>query len=158
QDGRITHRPAGGSRFGAKPRLHLEPAPQLVSPPTRQPRCALRVAFVYEAAANGTGAAVEILVAAPDGEVGLCVVQCERCVAYRVGEIETHYAAGTPGRARDARQVERLARSELHSRPQHQRDLLSDLLQAGVDGLRRHEVLAGVGLQLDHARLRIDAV
>jgi hypothetical protein len=60
--------------------------------------------------------------------------------------------------ARDAREIERLARSELHSRPQHQRDLISDLFEAGLDGFRCDEVLAGVGAQLDQARLRIDTV
>ena len=61
--------------------------------------------LVHEAAADGAGAGVEILVAAPHGEVGVPVVQVQRRVADGVREVEAHRGAGTARRRDQRRQA-----------------------------------------------------
>ena len=49
--------------------------------------------LVDETAAHGAGTAVEILVAAPDGEIDVPLVQLQRHVAGGVGQVETDETA-----------------------------------------------------------------
>ncbi len=70
-------------------------------------------------------------------------------VADGVRQIETDPATGFARGSRDARKIERLARSELHAGPEHKRNLTAELFQTGFDGLFRHQVLAGVRRELD---------
>src|SRR5215472_1434581 len=96
-------------------------------------RLRARVALMHEAAADGTGSAVQILVAAPHGEVRAAVMQRERQVTDGVSEIEAHETAGTVRGARDARQIECLAGTELHAGPEHQRELRPMRTHRGLD-------------------------
>src|SRR5258708_21114182 len=101
-------------------------------------RSRVRVTLVDEAAADRTRSAVQVLVTAPYGEVRLGLVQRQGRIADRMRQVEAGNAAVPVRGADDARQVERLAGAKLHSRPQHQRDLLAVLREAGLDGLLRH--------------------
>ncbi len=97
--------------------------------------CALRarVPLVHEAAADRPGTAVQILVAAPHGEVGRRrrAARAAYCRWSAPGRIRRSHPAMRG--ARDARQIERLAGAELHAGPQHQRDLLAVPRQACLD-------------------------
>ena len=79
-----------------------------MSPPAGKARqiAALRVPLVHEAAADGAGTRVQILVAAPDGEVGIPIVQLQRHVADGVREVEAHARAGAARRGDQRRQVQ----------------------------------------------------
>ena len=90
-------------------RLHEEARRFLVPPPARQARTregagmaharlGVDVALVYEAAADRSGTRVQVLVAAPHGEIRIGVVQRERQVADRVRQVD----AGDAARARCA--------------------------------------------------------
>ncbi len=46
----------------------------------------------------------------------------------------------------------------MHARPEHQGDVLAHLIQAGLYRLFGDQILAGVGTELDQARLRVEAV
>src|SRR5699024_5826439 len=86
--------------------LHLEAGRFVVAPPAAKPGAIKiqAVALVHEHAAGRAGAAVEILVAAPDGKVGARIVQLERDIARAVGEINPGDGADLVCRADDARQ------------------------------------------------------
>ncbi len=100
-----------------------------------------------ETAADGAGARVQILVAAPNGEVGAGVVDRERHVADRMGEIEAD-AAAVPLRRRSVRgEVEPLARQILHAGQQNERDALA---------LFREQRLVPLTVELEAARARPD--
>src|SRR5262249_56578564 len=128
---------------------HEEARRLLVTPPAGEPhpgkraavaraRLRLAVTLVHEAAADRARTAVEILVAAPHGEVGLRRMQSERRIADRMRQLEPGDAAGGVCRARDARDVERLTGAKLHPGPQHQRDLRAVAGQGGFYGLVGH--------------------
>ena len=123
----------------------------------RGARLRVRVTLVHEAAADRTRAAVQVLVTAPHGEVGLRLVEREQGVADGMREVESHHAAVAVRRARDTPEVERLTGAKLHSRPQHQGDLLSVAREALVDRLLGQRVLAGGGCELDQGRPGIEA-
>ena len=91
---------APGDRLELRP--HQEARRLVVAPPAGEPRqlAAVRVTRVHEAAADGAGPGVQVLVVAPHGEVGAAVVQGDRDVADRVREVEADEAAlRVPGRA-----------------------------------------------------------
>src|SRR6202020_2996779 len=76
----------------------------VVSPPTGKSgqREIPSVPLVHEAAADGAGAGIEILIAAPYGEVGIPIVQLQGCIADRMSQVDTHVGAD-PARRRDQR-------------------------------------------------------
>ena len=81
-------------------------------PASRGRSSAARVALVHEAAADRAGAGIQVLVAAPDGEVGAGVVQRERHVADRVREVEADAAAVALRGRRDTRRGRAARRSD----------------------------------------------
>ncbi len=75
---------------------------------------------MHEAAADGAGTGIEILVAAPDGEVGIPIVQLQRGIADGVREVDADVGAD-PARRRDQRRhVEQLSGEILHAGQKHQ--------------------------------------
>ena len=62
--------------------------------------------LVHEAAADGAGARVQILVAAPHGEVGIPIVQLQRHIADGVREVEADARAGAARRGDQRRELE----------------------------------------------------
>ena len=80
EDRRVAQLPGGDPGGGAELRLHAKARRLLVPPPAGEPRAGqravvlrarlrARVALVHEAAADRAGAGVQVLVAAPHGEV-----------------------------------------------------------------------------------------
>ena len=156
QHRRIAQLPGRHAGGGAELRLHEKARGFLVAPPARQARARDRasvrgarqrpdVALVHETAADGPRSGVQVLVAAPHGEVRVRLVQGERQVADRVRQVEAGHAPVPVGGTRDARQIERLPGAELHRRPQHQGDLRAVLLEARLDRALRHAVFADGG-------------
>src|SRR5690606_5460737 len=93
---------------------------------------------VNETSGDRARSGVEILVAAPDGEVGVPVVQAQRRGAGGVREIETDDAAVAPRGACNLFHVEQLSGEELHAWQQRHGKLagfafyeLADVLQVG---------------------------
>ncbi len=76
------------------------------------------MALVDEAAADGSGAGIQIFVAAPDSEIRVIVMQSERHVADGVREVESDDATNEVSRTRDAWEIKRLSGAELHPGPQ----------------------------------------
>src|SRR5207237_10761841 len=159
EDRRVADLPGGRAGGGAKLRLHQKTRRLLVTPPAGEPRARqaaavvlarlrVHVTLVDEAAADGTGAAVQVLVTAPHREVRSGLVQRQGRIADGMREVEAGNAAVAVRGADDAREVERLAGAKLHSRPQHQGDLLAVLPEAGLDGLLRPGVFARARRQL----------
>ena len=85
--------------------LHAEARRRVVAPPAGQARQVevVAVPLVDEAAADRAGAAVEVLVGAPDGEIDAPVVQLQRHVAGRVRQVEADDAALPRGPPRSGR-------------------------------------------------------
>ena len=107
------------------------------------------MALVHETSADGTRPRVQILVAAPDGEIRIPVVQLERHVADRVREIEAHRGAGGSRRRGDGAEIEQLAAQILHARPEHEREPRTLAFQRFVDVFAAQRVLARPRCHLD---------
>src|SRR6185437_7506148 len=116
---RVADLPGCNARRRTKQRLHAKASRLLVSPPSHQMRLAKDVAVMYEATANRSRARVQLLVTAPDREIGVVVMQRKWHVADRVCEIEADDAARLAGGAHYPGEVERLSGTELHARPEH---------------------------------------
>ena len=86
-----------------------------------------------EASADGTRTGVQVFVAAPDGEIGINVVQGMRHVADGVREVESGHASGAMCRLRNSIEVECLPRPVLHARPEDERNLAAMLLEVRFD-------------------------
>ena len=109
--------PAFGAWDWLKLRGHLETAAFIVAPPAGETRQlpGSRVPFVDEASGDAAGTAVEIFVAAPDGEIRVPIMEMKRKVSRGVRHVETHDAAlGVRGLG-DARAVEGLSAVVIHS-------------------------------------------
>ncbi len=114
--------------------------------------------FMHEATADGAGAGVEILIAAPDGEVGIPVVQLQWRIADRVREVQAHCGAGA-ARSRDQRrQVQQLPGEILHTGQKHQAQAAAFPLDALDHILGSQCTLAGPRLNFDQMPLRLEAV
>ena len=149
--------------------MHAEARFGIVAPPARQPRQleVAAVALVDEAAGDGAGPAIEVLVRAPAGEIDVPVVQCQRHVARGMGQIPADHAAVAVCGGGDPLHVEDLTREEVHARQQNQRDLLAQLLEQRLDRLAAQRVLVcqrldlkeGVGgIKAAVAQVRLDRV
>ena len=66
--------------------------------------------------------AVEILVSAPRGEVGVPLVQLQDQVAGRMRQVKPHHATVRMPRASHSRQIERTAGRVIDTAHQYQRD------------------------------------
>ncbi len=107
-----------------------------VAHPARQRRaCARLMAFGDEQKGGRAGAAVEILVAAADGEVGLGAVQLDRQRAGRMGDIPQRQRALGMRRRRQRRHVEQFAGAVVDVGQRHHRGVVVD---GGGDFARRH--------------------
>src|SRR5712692_2401774 len=123
EDGRIRDLPAFRAGNGKKNPRHGEARLLVVSPPTREPRKhRAGMALVHERAAGAARAGIEVLVAAPDGEVGVRIVQPEDQVPHPVGEIEAGDAPSLVRRLDERGEVERLAGEEVRRPEQEERD------------------------------------
>jgi hypothetical protein len=116
------------------------------------------MAFVHEDAADRTGSGVDVLVVAPGGEVGAGVMQSQRQVAGGVRAVEADRRALCLRKPRDFLQVEGLAGAVLDARPQHQGQPRSVLFDGASDGRHRNRPAGLVGLHLDQALGRVEAV
>ena len=118
---------------------------RVVAPPAREARHVGRraVALVHEAAADRARSRVEVLVAAPDGEIGAPVVQRERHVADRVRKIEADARSRALRRVAIARGRARSPVQVLHARQQHERDALAVLPRAARRSARDRARAAG---------------
>src|SRR5262249_54794440 len=116
---RIADLPRRGAGLRLEARLHPEAGSRLVAPPAVQARArsGFDVTFVHEATADRAGSGIQVLVAAPDGKIGVRGMQSERHGADRVREVQSCYATGSVGRIDDPRQIECLPRPELHAGP-----------------------------------------
>ena len=83
---------------------------RVVAPPASQARQLriLSVPLEDEAAADAAGTAVEVLVAAPDGEIDIPVMEVQRHIPRGVGQVETDDDAALMGRTDQSRHVEPL--------------------------------------------------
>ena len=130
-----------------------------MAPPAGQARHRrTAVAFVHEAAGDRARPGIDVLVVAPDREIGAAVVQRQRQVADRVGQVEADRRALGAGQARDRRQVEGLPGAVLDARPQHQRQAGAMEGDGAFDGGHRDRAVGLVRLHLDQLRGRVEAV
>src|SRR5215468_9202941 len=90
---------------------------------------------MHEATADGARSRVQVLVAAPNGEVGRIAMQSERHVADRVREVEADRAAVASRQARERADLEPLAAQVLHARQEDQRDALTFALEQLLEAL-----------------------
>src|SRR6185436_14960501 len=117
-----------------------------------------RGAAVHEAAADGAGPRIEILVAAPDSEVWRVAMQRERDIADRVSEIEADRAAVPPCRARELADVEPLAAQVLHAGQEDQRDTVALALEQRVEPLPVELERAAPGTELEQGVAGVEPV
>ena len=122
--GLLSCQPAAPARGSNAPPMRKRVAGSL-APPARQPRqrmASRACRSCTKAPPIAPGPAVQVLVAAPGGEIRAAVVQRERQVADRSARGRSPRCAPARVRgARDAREVEGLAGAVLHAGPQHQR-------------------------------------
>jgi hypothetical protein len=111
-----------------------------------------------EAAADGTRTGVQILVVAPDSEVGAAVVQLDRHVADRMSQIEADATSCSVRRLRDRAQVEALAVEELHTGQHHGRELRTLALDERQHVFGAHGFLAGTRPDFEHRSVRSESV
>src|SRR5690606_33581903 len=97
----------------------------VVPPPAGEAREVegLCVSLMNEAAADRAWPRVEILVAAPHGEIDVPIVQRERNIADRMRQIEAAGAAAAACAFRDRAHVQALTSQVLHARQPNQREL-----------------------------------
>src|ERR1700716_3249810 len=102
---------------------HLKPHRRVVSPPAGESRQidAASMAFVYETPADGTGTGIEILVAAPHGEIDIPIVQVRQRVADAVSKVQAGRGAGTARRVDHGCQVQGLSGEILNTGQENQR-------------------------------------
>ena len=84
---------------------------------------------MYECAADRTGSGIQILVGAPNREIGRPVVQCKRHIANRVGEIEPNSASRSFGQPAEPGHIEYLSVVILHTGQQQQRSASAMLIK-----------------------------
>src|SRR5262249_32882304 len=111
-----------------------------------------------EAAAHRPGAAVEVFVIAPDGEIDLPVVQPQYHVARRVGQVEADHAALAPGGGGDPLHVEDLAGEEIDTAEQHQGNLGAPGLQQRLDVFAPDQVFPHARLEGQQRVGRVETV
>src|SRR5690554_6413575 len=109
--------------------------------------------YKYMNAGPGAVAGIHVLVVAPHREIGAAVVQGQRQVADRMGQVETGHGAGGMRHPGDFGEVEGLAGAVLDPGPQHQRQARAVLADGAPDRGHRHRAAGLVGLHL-HQRLR----
>ncbi|SBV36017.1 hypothetical protein STPYR_10947 [uncultured Stenotrophomonas sp.] len=160
QHRRVAQLPALGAQLGHELRRHLEARGLLVAPPAgkARQRCIACVALVDEAAGHRAGAGIEVFVVAPHREVGGGVVQGQRHVADRVGEVEADVGALRACQPGDRVEVEHLPAAVLHTRPQHQRYALAVLGDGAFDGGHRDRAVGLVRLHFDQVGGWVEAV
>src|SRR5688572_12144604 len=111
-----------------------------------------------EAARDGAGAGVQILVAAPDGEIGAGIVNRERHVPDGMREVEAD-AAAVALRGRGVRgEVESFTGEILNAGQQHDRDAFALLCEKLVIARAVELEAAFAEPELEQRRARIEAV
>src|SRR5258708_2382457 len=99
EDRRIAQLPSLRGRYRFEHGLHLETLVLVMPPPTSEAgQLFIVMALVHESAGDAARAAVQILVAAPTGEVHVPVVHGELQIASGVCEIEADDGARTMSR------------------------------------------------------------
>ncbi len=117
----------------AELRLHLKAGARVVSPPAGETRPRVDVPLMNERAADRARPGVQILVAAPHGEIRIAVVKRQRRVADGMREIESGERADAMTRPVRCARDRRPARCGTESRPQHERNARAVLSQTLFD-------------------------
>ena len=126
------------------------------------------MALVHERAAQPSGSGVQVLVVAPDGEVGAGIVQGELQIPHPVGEIEPRHAPALMRRAGQRGRIERLAAEEVRRPDEEQRNRFvqvpdgilaaRDLDQRIREAVERRLRSQGIAIGGEGALLEDDAV
>ena len=90
------------------------------------------VPFMDETPCHCAGAGVEIFVVTPDREIDIPVMQCQRHVADRMGQIDPDHAGALLRGGRDPADIEKLSSEEIHPGEQNERDFLAVCLSAAT--------------------------
>ena len=121
--GRVADLPAGGARVGAELGAELESVREIVAPPAREPRqIRVEMLLMHEGAGRRARAAIQVLVGTPDREVRAPVVQRERHIAHRMGEVEAHTRADGMAGFRERAEIEQLPGQVLDAGHQDERE------------------------------------
>ena len=78
--------------------------------------------LMHEASADAPWAAVQVFVVAPDGEVGVPIVQAQRNITGGVREIEAYDASFLMSRFGHGLQIQSLTRNVVHASQQNESD------------------------------------
>ena len=155
----IAHLPAGGAPVGPELRRHLEAGFEVVAPPAGKPRRRrVEMPLMHEGAGRRAGTSVQVLVRAPGREVRVPVVQRERQVADRVGEVESGDRADAMRGFRERPDVEPLTGQVLDARQQDEREPRALAFDLGDEVLLAQELLARARRDLDAGRRGIAPV
>ena len=103
-------------------------------------------------------ARIQILVAAPDGEIDVPIVQLEWHVADGVSEVETDATTCAARLLCDRAQIEALTVEKLNARQHHCRDLRAFALDQRQHVLGAHGFFAGPGSDFQHRARRVESM
>ena len=158
--GRVAELPALRTGNGHEARPHLEARRLVVPPPSREARTfrVVGVPVVHEAAGDGARSRVQVLVGAPDREIHIPVVQCERHVAGGMREVEPDRNAAPACGPRDALHVVDLAGVVLHARQHDQREVVGVPMDQFFQILHAQARFAGTRSREDEGLARIVAM
>lgn len=168
--------------------VHVEAREAVVAPPAGEAVAVGGGVFlVHEDAGDAAGAAAQVFVAAPDRlfspvstgrhpppqhpaqhrgrrerertyKINPPLVQIQRDIARRMGQVPAHHDALGLGVLRDGFDVERLPRVELHARQEQQRRVVGVAVNDLADLLRRQHGALGLGEDCDQRIGGVEAV
>ncbi len=91
------------------------------------------MSLVHKGASYCARAGIKILIRAPNCEIDIPIVQGQRRVAYRVGEIDANGAAAALRDRRNPGNIKELAGKEIHAREKDERDLFALFFEERLD-------------------------
>ena len=110
-----------------------------------------------KAARNRARPRVQVLVTAPDGKVGVRVVQMNRQVSYRMRKVEADECTRRMSKPGDLGDVIRFTRSVLDAWPHHHGKSFAIGVNGTRDRCHRDRAVWAVGHEFDQRRRRVYA-